>query len=355
MAESHAHDHRRDAPPRMSASLTVPESRRERWRRRLITIPAYWLAAVIVLGALPLWLVVAAAVDACAKRPLACRRALAFLAVYLLCELAGMVGSAALWVLHRLPGGGDAAVYLRRNFTLQRWWARTLFRFVRRIFSMRVEVDGDESITPGPIFVMLRHASAGDTLIPAVLLADRHDLMLRYVMKRELLWDPCLDIVGNRLPNYFVQRGGEAEQEVAAIRALARDLGPRDGVLIYPEGTRFTPAKRERALTRLRESGSPWLSLAAQLEHVLPPHLGGVLGLLDADSTVDVVFCAHVGFEGTATATEVLRGALVNRVIRIKLWRVAATEIPRDPVGRTRWLYEQWGKMDEWIGAHGRD
>jgi 1-acyl-sn-glycerol-3-phosphate acyltransferase len=309
-----------------------------------------------------LWLAVAAVIDAFATRSLACRRAIAFLAVFLLCEVAGMLASAVIWVRHVLPGAGDHAVYLRRNFTLQRWWARTLFRWVRRIFSMRIVVDGDETVAPGPIFVLLRHASAGDTLIPAVLVADRHDVMLRFVMKRELLWDPCLDIVGNRLPNYFVRRGGDSDQEIAAIRTLARDLGAHDGVLIYPEGTRFTPAKRERAVARLRESGSPRLSLAERLRHVLPPRLGGVLGLLDADPSVDVVFCAHVGFEGTATAGAVLRGALVNRVIRVKLWRVASADIPRDNEGRARWLYEQWQRLDDWIheakgapATHGHD
>ena len=34
----------------------------------------------------------------------------------------------------------------------------------------------------------------------------RYHLRLRYVLKRELLWDPCLDIVGQRVPNIFVDR-----------------------------------------------------------------------------------------------------------------------------------------------------
>lgn len=330
--------------------MTVRESRCDVWRRRLISVPAYVVAAIMVIGGAPCWLAIALLIDAVTQRT-ACARAVAFLSVYLLCELAGMTVSAVLWLRHQLPGGGDEVRYLQRNFRLQCWWARTLLQWLCRIFAMRVEVEGDEVVSPGPLFVLLRHASAGDTLIPAVLLADRHNLLLRYVMKRELLWDPCLDIVGHRLPNHFVRRGGAGGGEVAAIQALARDLGPRDGVLIYPEGTRFTPAKRARVLDRLRAARSPWRPLAERLVHVLPPHFGGVLGLLDTDPSVDVLCCVHVGFEDTATAKAVLRGALVNRVIRVKCWRVAAADIPRDEEDRVRWLYAQWLRMDAWIAG----
>jgi hypothetical protein len=59
---------------------------------------------------------------------------------------------------------------------------------------------------PYPVIVFLRYASVADTLLPAVFLANPNGLKLRYVLKHELLLDPCLDIVGNRLPNSFVQR-----------------------------------------------------------------------------------------------------------------------------------------------------
>jgi 1-acyl-sn-glycerol-3-phosphate acyltransferase len=61
-----------------------------------------------------------------------------------------------------------------------------------------------------------------------------------------------LDIVGNRLANCFVRRNsGDSDREIAAVQRLMEDLGPNDGVLIYPEGTRFTEAKRRRILDHL--------------------------------------------------------------------------------------------------------
>ena len=79
---------------------------------------------------------------------------------------------------------------------------------------------------------------------------------LLYVFKRELLWDPCLDIAGGHLGCHFARRdAGESEQEVRTLRQLAAELRPREGVIIYPEGTRWTPEKQQRVLERIGKSG----------------------------------------------------------------------------------------------------
>ena len=126
----------------------------------------------------------------------------------------GIAVSAALWV-------GQLAVdrtrYLTWNFRVQCWWARTLFAGAERLFGMRLDVEGLDQLGTGPILLFMRHASVGDTVLPAVLVSSCQGIRLRYVMKRELLWDPCLDIVGNRLPNYFVRRA----------RATARGRSPQ--------------------------------------------------------------------------------------------------------------------------------
>ena len=70
-----------------------------------------------------------------------------------------------------------------------------------------------------------RHVSVADTLLPAVFVSSRNGILLRHVLKRELLWDPCLDIVGNRLPNCFVRRDSrDSAREIRAVAALAHDV-----------------------------------------------------------------------------------------------------------------------------------
>jgi 1-acyl-sn-glycerol-3-phosphate acyltransferase len=172
-------------------------------------------------------------------------------------------------------------------------------------------------------------------------------------MKRELLWDPCLDIVGQRTRNAFVRRGsGERGKEIALLRGLATALGECDGVLLFPEGTRFSPAKRQRALAHLADTGqSARLARAQRLQHVLPPRRGGALALLETRPDVDVAFLAHAGFEGTADLNDIWHGKLIGRTIRLYFWRVPSADIPRTAEDRVEWLDTQWERVDAWVGA----
>lgn len=322
--------------------MATAGERDERWlqrgSRRAFTIPLYaagWLLAA------PLAPISLAAV---ALGGGAVARLALFAAVFLSYEMAGLAAALWLWVTGR---ASDEAAHAE----LQRWWACGLFRAAARIFALELEVEGDEACEPGPLVVLVRHASLADTLLPEVVLADRHGLRLRYVLKRELLFDPCIDVVGQRLRCAFIRRGsGETARELAAIAALGRDLGARDGALIYPEGTRATPEKRVRALERLTASGqAERLARAQALRHVLPPRTTGPLALLAAAAPADALLFAHTGLEGLATLRDLLSGGIVGRRIRVKLWRTPRSVIPGERAPATRWLDEEWARVDAWI------
>jgi 1-acyl-sn-glycerol-3-phosphate acyltransferase len=323
--------------------------------RRLLSIPAVLVLAAASVLAAPAWIPGLAILDAFrpARRG-AALRAGAMLAVYAQCEAIGLASSALLWLAS--PGRSDAARrrFLRRNLALQRWWAGALFEAAMRIYGMRLDLEGADEPARGPLLLLPRHASVADTLLPAVLVSAPHGIRLRYVLKRELLWDPCLDVVGNRLPNVFVRRGSEdSEREIAAVAALGRDLGADEGVLIYPEGTRWSREKRARVIERFRAAGDSERALRAERLHtVLPPRLGGPLALLDAAPEADVVFCAHTGLEGAATLADLWRGDLIGRTVCVRFWRVPRGEIPAERAARGAWLEAWWERMDAWIGSH---
>ncbi|MBY0277812.1 1-acyl-sn-glycerol-3-phosphate acyltransferase, partial [Candidatus Binatia bacterium] len=225
-------------------SSLVDESPAARIARRGVTIPL-WLAALLVsLAALPLVLPVVLLLDLATDRRLPRTRCVLFAVTYLSCEALGIVAALLLWptVL------GARTRMLRLHRTVQDLWASALLGAGRRLFGLRLAIEGEDALRTGRFLLLSRHTSIADTLLPAVLVGRRHGIPLRWVLKRELLLDPCLDLFGQRLPNVFVRRGsGEAARELAAIRALASDLGPDEGILIYPEGTRFTARARERA------------------------------------------------------------------------------------------------------------
>ena len=323
--------------------------------RRVITVPGYTIAWLLWLGAAPLWLSLAIVVDLVRRSRSVALRSGAVVTVYLTCEVLGIVASGGLWAWKSLLPV-DAERWTDIHFRLEAWWGTTLFRAVVRLFGLRLEVEGDADLGRGPYLLLARHASTADTLLASALVSGPWGLRLRYVLKKELLWDPCLDIVGHRVPNVFVDRSSEdSAAEVRRVQELARDLGPRDGILIYPEGTRFTHAKRRRILDRFQRNGdAKMLEYARSLAFVLPPRPGGMLGLLEAAPEADIVVCAHTGFEGAASLAHIWKGALVHHVIRVQFRRIPRDEIPSGRDARTAWILEQWQRVDAWVASQQR-
>jgi 1-acyl-sn-glycerol-3-phosphate acyltransferase len=329
----------------------VDETRAETILRRLRTIPPLVLGLLLVTALLPALIVVGLLIDAVRRiglgvPPTAVRLVL-FLWVYLAAEVAGLAALAALWIAS--AGGRRRAWLGDATWRLQQRWAGALFGAARVLFSLRLEVSGDDAVAPGPVIVLIRHASIVDTLLPANLVARPHGIRLRYVLKRELLADPCLDVAGRRLPNYFVRRGTGEAQEVDRVRRLARGLGARDGVVIYPEGTRFTVERRARAIARIRAGATPLAARAERLRHLLPPRLGGVGALLDGAPGADVVVIAHHGLDGLRLVSDIWRGGLVGLVLQVRMTRVPRSAVPEGDAARAEWLYDIWQDVDDWL------
>lgn len=332
----------------MTQAVPTPEAVFSRWRRRAITIPGYIAAAALFVVALPLLLAVALVADLVLRNRFALSRTVAMLTWYFAMEAVGLTAAAGVWLLR--PALGDR--YDAANFSLQCLWARALFGGARLLYGMRVDVEGMDALLPGPILLLMRHASVADTLLPAVLVSSRTGLRLRYVMKRELLWDPCLDVVGQRLPNAFVRRGTRDAAQIEAVRALATGLGADEGVQLYPEGTRWTPERRRAVIDRLARSADPKLLERAQaLQWLLPPRLGGVLALLEAAPEADVVFAVHTGFEGVRALSDVWRGTLVGTRVQVRFERIPASEIPSAREARIEWILGHWARLDSWLEA----
>jgi 1-acyl-sn-glycerol-3-phosphate acyltransferase len=294
-------------------------------RRRLITIPGYVIAWSLWLGAAPLWLPLVVVVDLVRRSKGVALRSAALVTVYLSCEIMGMVACGGLWMWRSIVGV-DPERWTDLHFRLEAWWGTTLFWAVVRLFGLRLEVESDADLERGPYLLLLRHASTADTLLASALVSRPHGLRLRYVLKRELLWDPCLDIVGNRLPNAFVDRfSDDSEREVRRVQELARELGPRDGILVYPEGTRFSQAGRRRVLERFQQKGDArMLEYARALPFALPPRLSGTLG----------------------------KGGLVHQVIRLQFRRIPRDQIPTGRNERIGWILEEWRRVGDWVERH---
>jgi 1-acyl-sn-glycerol-3-phosphate acyltransferase len=318
--------------------------------RRTISFSLYGGAWLLLVATLPLVVIATALTDLLSGGRTAALRASLFLAWYLTCEVAGVLASAFLWSFAQ-PALVGRDRWLAAHYAVQLAWATALWRAAVLLFRLRVDVQGSEHNAPGPIVLLVRHVSVADTLIPSVFATGEAGVRLRYVLKRELLWAPSLDVVGNRLPNVFVERGSDdSAAQTEKVRALSRGLNDDEGILIFPEGTRFTQRKRSRVLARMEERGEARsLARAKRLRHVLPPRRGGVMAALAGDERADVVLCAHTGFEHISTFRELFLGSLVGRRVFVRFWRVPRSAVPAREEAIADWLDEQWGEVDEWI------
>lgn len=324
--------------------------------RRLVTIPTLFLALGLTVLLSPLLALGAGAVDGLrADRGWPSVRLVGFLLAYLGYETIGVVRAGWIWISQPLARGR----WTDRNHQLQVWWVRNLIRAAGPILGLRLQVEVVGPLRPGPLIVAGRHVSLVDALLPAHVLGVGEDLRLRYVLTRGLGLDPCLDIVGHRLPNHFIDRGGsDSRAEIAALEQLGTDMGEHDAVVIFPEGGLFTRGRRERTLDHLERTGSDRMETARSLRHVLLPRQGGIAALMRAAPDADLMIVAHHGFEPLGSLKRLRRALPLAEPVRLRVERHARGDLPDDEDAMVRWLDEQWVTMDEWlttIGAETRD
>ncbi len=313
----------------------------KRWSRRALTIPAALIAWVLSVLTSPALAALGLLIDLLRKdRALPRLRFVGALLIFLTCESLGLLGALVLW-----PLAIDRERFILANLKLQALWTTAIFRGCQKLYNVRVDVQGDAQGASGPALIFVRHASVADVLLPAIVLSNRLGLRLRYVLKEELIWDPCLDVVGHRLRNVFVARDSDdSDRQIRAVRALATDLGPKDGVVIFPEGTRFSKARLAKLQKRC-------VDRAGDYAHVLPPRPGGPLGLIAEAKGADIVVLSHVGLEGIRRFGDLIRGALINATWRVKLERLPAAQVPRQDEARYEWLHQTWRGVDAFVGS----
>lgn len=314
------------------------------FRRRVVSIPAVILAALLLLVLAPIWLPLTLIVDlVTAPRRLPRTRLVLFALCWAWLETAALGVCLVLWVTRRPLGSW---------YTLQRWWAARLIGSLRVVCGFRMDVEGAGATLPGPVVVFGRHASLADSIASLFVIAPDAKTRPHYVLKRELLSDPCLDIAGNIIPNHFLDRGAtDSGPELASLTALATGMGAEDVAVIFPEGTRANPKKRARALEKIGERDPARAERLRGLRHLLPPRPAGGAALLAGAPDADVVILGHIGFEGLDTFGGILR--VLPRKPPVKMWlrRIPRAEIPADDAAYTAWLDDAWLRLDDEVDA----
>ena len=137
---------------------------------------------------------------------------------------------------------------------------------------------------------------------------------------------------------------GQTEQATQQLRALASSMGEGDGILIFPEGTRFTKRKQARLIERYRDDADA-VARIQSFKQVLPPKLAGLQAIHQSVPDAAWVLMGHKGVDRATSFKEFAQGALTNAVIDM---HIAPIDIDAD-----RELGDQidnaWHRLDDWI------
>ena len=298
----------------------------------------------------PLWLVISILADALSglwRFPTV--RLCIFAGLYMAHEWVGVFAAVWLW----LTGRFGRQLNLTAHRGVQGWWATSLLRWARRLLGVRLQVANAMEIPDGNLVMLSRHASMVDAVIPIALVASKMQRFVHYALKRELRWDPNLDLFGTRLRNHFVARGNDTEAEEEALYQMALEAEPDSALVIFPEGTYATPSNRARVLRSLRRKGDPdVISQAERLQELLPPTPAGTLAMLRGQPEADVVVVGHVGLEGVAELRGLRKRLPLLEPVVVRWWTHARDELPRSESELTEWLGLRWLELDQWIVEH---
>ena len=311
------------------------------WVRRPVTGIGVFLIAIVLTVTLPLWVVVTMTVDAVRGRwrfPIS--RLIGFATCWAWLETSGLV--LALFLFFTGRGRSVSA-----HYALQTWWCRSLIQALGFTVGLQITVEGAENVGAGPFVAFCRHASLADSIMSSWVVASHVGLRPRFVLKKELKMDPCLDILGHRLPNYFVDRESlDIAGELQGIEQMAAGLGVKDCAVIFPEGSRASAKKRVRALERLRERSPQRAETLAGLKHLIPPKPAGANALLSAVPEANVLTMWHSGFDGLDTFSGILSHlGRAKANVHVRVEEISRASIPSGEAF-VSWLDAKWVEMD---------
>ena len=182
--------------------------------------------------------------------------------LYLTCESLLLLVMFVLWLSSGFGWRMRTPYFEAVHYDLVQMVMWFFFREARRVARLKIETVGPApDAHPGkPILVCCRHAGPGDSFTLIHTLMHWYGREPRVVLKDTLAWDPAIDVLLRRIPARFISpnpaTGDHFEEQIAA---LATGLDENDAFVIFPEGGNFTPARRERAIERLRSSAwSGW-------------------------------------------------------------------------------------------------
>ena len=235
-------------------------------------------------------------------------------------------------------------------------WIAVNSALIDRFTRTRFEVQGLDALRPdGRYLVLANHRSWVD--IPVLQkVFNRRIPLLRFFLKRQLIWVPLLGLawwaldfpfMGRYTPKQVARRPDLARRDIEATRRACEKFRSLPvAIMNFVEGTRFTAAKHAT-------QGSPY-------RHLLKPKSGGVAFVLDAmgDGLHAILDVSIVYPAGTPSLLDLLADRIPEVCVRIRQREIPAAllggDYQSDRAFRARfqqWMNGVWEQKDADIDA----
>jgi 1-acyl-sn-glycerol-3-phosphate acyltransferase len=243
--------------------------------RRFVIAPAVVVIDWFLWATAPLWLIGAAALSPLFPGRWRVLRLIWICIVYATMEGLLLLILFGLWLSSGFGRRIRTPYFEGIHYDLVQGTLWLLFKEFKRVLNLTIETVGPTpDAFPGhPLLVCCRHAGPGDSFTLVHALMHDYHREPRVVLKDTLAWDPAIGVLLTRLPARFISPNpGAGEDLESQIAELASNLDSDDAFVIFPEGGNFTPARRTRAIERLRKMGLERMAAKAEaMIHVPGP------------------------------------------------------------------------------------
>ncbi|MGL5397433.1 MAG: acyltransferase [Shewanella sp.] len=235
-------------------------------------------------------------------------------------------------------------------------WATCNGGILYLIAKIEWDVEGLESLNQNSWYLLISNHLSGFDIAAQTYLLRNHIPMLKFFLKKELIYVPIMGLGCWALDMPFMDRTSPAKlkknpklkgKDLATTRrACEKFKNMPTSIINYVEGSRFTEDKRQR-------QGSPY-------RHLLRPKAGGIAFTLSAMGE-QFTNLLDVTLVYPDAPDDVLFGVMNGKVRKI-IVRVRALPVPQVDASRyfseseyrvefQRWLNQVWAEKDDQIAA----
>ncbi|XP_012275220.1 1-acyl-sn-glycerol-3-phosphate acyltransferase gamma [Orussus abietinus] len=194
-------------------------------------------------------------------------------------------------------------------------------------------------------YIIMNHSYEIDWLM-GWLLCDRIGVLgnCKAYAKKSVQYIPPLGWAWKFAESVFLERNWDKDREIIGrqIKELINHPDPI-WLLLYAEGTRFTPEKREASQRFAREKGLPVLKY-----HLTPRTKGFTASVPYMKGKIPAVYDVQLAFKTSDTVNPSITNLLFGKKVVGHLYfnRIPMEEIPDDETGAAEWLHKHYQQKD---------